>query len=327
MAGTIRLSRAEAMDLCVAAALRAGASAATAQSLAAASVAAEAEGHANVGLAHFVDYLDAIQTGRIDGNVEPSVTFPAPALILSDARKGAAHPGFDLAFERLVAAARDLGIALFAQRNSYTCGALGYFTKRLAREGLVAFAATNGPALMAGAGGKAPVYCTNPLAFSAPAAGGEPLTIDQASSATAFVNIRKAAAEGREIPEGWAVDGRGRSTTDPHEAMKGALLAFGGVRGANIALMVEVLGAGLTGANWSVDAPSFMTGSENPGTGMLVIAMRPEFLDPDFGTRLGAHLDRLRTEFGVYIPGRMKPPRPTDAVLSITRALHDRLTR
>ena len=42
-------------------------------------------------------------------------------------------------------------------------------------------------------------------------------------------------------------------------ALAGALLTFGGARGANIALMVEVFAAGLTGANWSLDAPDFIT--------------------------------------------------------------------
>ncbi|TIW17972.1 MAG: Ldh family oxidoreductase, partial [Mesorhizobium sp.] len=100
-----------------------------------------------------------------------------------------------------------------------------------------------------------PVYCTNPMSFAAPAADGSPLVIDQSSSATAFVNIRKAAEDGRKIPEGWALDASGNPTTDPAAAMKGAMLAFGGQRGANIALMVEVLAAGLSGANWSLDAP------------------------------------------------------------------------
>ena len=99
------------------------------------------------------------------------------------------------------------------------------------------------------------------MAFAAPVADGPPLVIDQSSSATAFVNIRKAADEGREIPEGWALDATGHSTTDPVQAMKGALLAFGGARGANIALMVEVLAAGLSGANWSLDAPFFRRAS------------------------------------------------------------------
>ena len=77
-------------------------------SLARSVVAAEADGQAAVGLSHFIDYLDALEAGRIDGKAEPELTQPAPAVILSDAKGGAAHPGFDLAFESLVDAAQHL---------------------------------------------------------------------------------------------------------------------------------------------------------------------------------------------------------------------------
>lgn len=266
------MSLEDARRLCERAAMALGASAETARSLAASVVAAEAEGQKTVGLAHFIDYLDALEAGRIDGSAVPMVTRPLPAIFHSDARGGAAHTGFDQAFDDLVATAKTLGVAVFAQRNAYTCGALGYFAGRLASRGLVALAATNGPALIAPEGATKPVYCTNPLAFAAPTASGPALLIDQSSSATAFVNLRLAAKEGRPIPEGWAIDADGRPTTDAAAAVKGALLAFGGARGANIALMVEVLAAGLSGANWSLDAPSFTSGSESPGTGLFVAA-------------------------------------------------------
>ena len=303
---TMRLSLEQAKMLCRAAAIGAGASEATAGALAAASVSAEAEGRSALGLSHFIDYLEAMVAGRLDGKAEPAISRPALAVFLSDARKGAAHTGFDLAFDDLVKAAKLFGIAVFAQKNAYTCGALGYFTNRLARQGLVALAATNGPALLAGSGGAKPVYCTNPLSFAAPAGDGPPLLIDQASSATAFVNIRKAARDGQEIPEGWAVDAEGNPTTDPAAAMKGALLAFGGERGANIALMVEVLAAGLTGDNWSLDAPSFMAGTENPGTGLFVLAIEPKLLDARFEQRMRDQIERLGAGYGVYVPGAGK---------------------
>ena len=262
---TVTMSLAEAGQLVERAALGAGASPETAASLARATLAAEAEGQASVGLSHFVDYLQALEAGRIDGRAEPEISRPVPAIFLSDARGGAAHPGFDRVFEDMVAAAGAIGLSAFSQRNSFTCGALGYFTGRLAERGLVALAATNGPALVAGSGGTEAVYCTNPMSFAAPQADGPPLIIDQSSSATAFVNVRQAAAEGRPIPAGWALDASGKPTTDAAEAVKGTLLAFGGARGANIALMVEVLAAGLSGANWSLDAPPFASGSKGPG--------------------------------------------------------------
>lgn len=302
----MQLNLDQVSGLCRMAALGAGASEEAARSLAAATVAAEAEGNAAVGLSHFVDYLEALEAGRIDGKAEPAVTRPALAVYLSDARRGVAHTGFDRTLDDLAKAAKLFGIALFAQKNSYTCGALGWFSGRLAARGLVAFAATNGPALMAGAGSTKPVYCTNPLSFAAPVDGGPPLVIDQASSATAFVRIREAAEAGEAIPEGWALDENGNPTTDPAVAMKGALLAFGGNRGANVALMVEMLAAGMTGANWSLDAPSFTEGSQSPGTGLLVVAIEPKLLDPDFERRAADQVERLRLRYGVHIPGRAR---------------------
>jgi (2R)-3-sulfolactate dehydrogenase (NADP+) len=306
MNGTVKIGIEEALALCENAAKAAGANAEVANSLARSAIAAEAEGHASVGLAHFVDYLEALEAGRIEGSAVPEITRPAGAIILSDAKCGAAHTGFDRAFDDLVDTARKFGVAIFSQKNAYTCGALGYFAGRLAERGLVSIAATNGPALVAGAGGTKPVYCTNPLAFAAPAAGAPPLLIDQSSSATAFINIRKAAAAGKSIPEGWALDAAGNPTTDASAAVKGTLLAFGGSRGANIALMVEVLSAGLSGANWSLDAPPFATGSKGPGTGMFVLAIAPKLLDPDFDARLQSQIARLSGQCGVHVPGMGK---------------------
>ena len=111
---------------------------------------------------------------------------------------------------------------------------------------------------------------------------------------------------GEPLPPGWAIDEAGRETTDPHAAIRGALLAFGGVRGANIALMVEVLAAGLTAANWSLDAPPFDRGSVSPGAGLIVVAIAARLLAPDFPARVRRQLERL-ARLGVYIPGRRPP--------------------
>ncbi|HEX9168208.1 MAG TPA: Ldh family oxidoreductase, partial [Roseiarcus sp.] len=298
----------EATDLAERACRAAGASDEVARSLARATVSANAHGKGSSGFAHLKDYLGAFREGRIDGGAEPLLTSPAPAAIHCDARGGIAQLGFDRAFDDLRRRAETFGLAVFAQMGSYTTGELGYYPRRLAEAGLVAFAATSGPALMTVKGGKTPVYCTNPLAFAAPLDEGPPLLIDQASSATAFVQLRHYAERGETLPDGWAVDAAGQPTTDPQAALRGALLAFGGARGANIALMVEVLAAGLAGANWALDAASFTSGSRSPGAGLLVIAIAPTLLAPDFSRRLRLQLERLAS-LGVHVPGR-RPAEP-----------------
>jgi len=299
------IDREEADVLARDAIVAAGGSEAMARSLARATIASESRGLRNLGFAHLPDYLGGLIDGRIDGFAEPVITSPAPALICIDAVGGVAQLGFDRVFDDFCGRVGAYGIALMSMSNSFTTGELGDYALRLAEASFVALAATSGPALMAPPGAAKPVYCTNPLAFAAPRANGPPLLIDQASSATAFVNLREAAEKGETIPEGWAIDADGKPTTDPTRAMAGALLTFGGRRGANIALMVEVLAAGLTTANWATDAPDFRTGNRSPGAGLLIIAISPSLLDPDFAHRLDRHLESLE-QLGVHIPGQAK---------------------
>ncbi|WP_377290180.1 Ldh family oxidoreductase [Rhizobium sp. SG2393] len=325
----VKLPLAEAFELAEGALLAAGAGRDMARALAAATVDAEAHGQPAVGFVHLVDYLESLQAGRIKGAAEPRRDDPAPAIIRIDAAGGIAQHGFALAFNDLVARAGSFGIALFSLSGSYTTGELGYYTRRIAQAGLVAVAATNGPAIMSVPGATGPVYCTNPVSFAAPAADGDVVFFDQSSSATAFVNIRAAADRSESLPEGIAVDVSGAPTTDPAAALRGALLTFGAERGANIALMVEVLAAGLTGANWSLDAAPFTEGQASPGAGLLIVAIAPAVLDRDFSARLSAQLKRLERIHGVHIPGRRKLAARRRAErdgISLPKALHDRIT-
>ncbi len=293
-------------------------------------VRAEARGLAGVGLAHLESYCEALRCGRIDGHAEPVIRRVSAAAFHADARGGVGHLAFERVLPDLVAAAREAGVAVFSQRNSYTNAALDWFVERLANEGLVALAATNGgPALLAASGAREAVFCTNPLAFAAPREGGPPLVIDQSSSATAYVNLRLAAERGEAIPEGWALDSGGNATTDPNAALDGVLLPFGGARGANVALMVEVLAAGLSGASWSLDAPSFLDGERSPGIGLLVLALDGDRLSGHgLGARMAAYLARLEGELGVYVPGRRREEHAARAVregVAIGQDLHRRL--
>lgn len=287
---------------------RCGSVSGVARSVADACIDAQAEGQDTTGFGAAADYCDALLDRRVDGTAVHSTERPTPVMFCVDARRGFTHPAFDAEFEELVETTQRFGIALFALRNGYASGALGFYVRRLASKGLVGIALANaGPALMAPAGGRQRVFCTNPIAFGAPRSSGYPLVIDQSTSQAAAVNLRRAAENGHEIPLGWALDANGAPTTDPKRALEGVLLAFGGERGANIALMVEMLAAGVTGANWSLDAPSFMEGSESPGAGLMIIAINPALIcGDDFSSRADVYLKRLRTEFDAYIPGERR---------------------
>lgn len=209
------------------------------------------------------------------------------------------------------------GVAVFAQHGSFTCGQLGWFTERLAGAGLVALATAVSPALLATAAGGRRVFGTNPMAYSVPRAEHPPFTVDQASSSTSFVSVRDAAARGALLPEGWAVDGDGCPTTDPEAALAGALLPFGGYKGANIALLVELLSS-MAGGRWSMDAPPWNSGSRHPSVGMFVLAVEHSALAPGYPARVEKHLQHLASS-GVRLSGstRTQPPAPPDGCLAL----------
>ena len=158
-------------------------------------------------------------------------------------------------------------------------------------------------------GRRTPVFDTNPYVFGAPRRG-DPLVVDSSSSATAFVNPATAAAEGRAIPEGWALDAEGRPTTDPAAGMAGSIAPAGGHKGAALALMVEVLAAGLAGANWSHEASSL--GSDEggpPRLGQTFLAIRPDAVGAaGFAERLETMLAAMTREPGTRVPGDRRHP-------------------
>jgi (2R)-3-sulfolactate dehydrogenase (NADP+) len=286
---------------CRAALEGAGASSRVADMLVEAALFAEDRGFKGVGVAHLVDFVEALESGRLDGQAVPTLTHRTAAVITCDAHGGILHTGFEEAFPQVVDAARTLGVSVFAQHDAYSGGQLGWFTERLADVGLFALAAATTPALMATQPGTGPVFGTNPMAFSVARDNAPPLTVDQASSATAFVAVREAASRREAIPHGWAVDATGEHTTDASAALTGALLPFGGYKGGNIAWLVELL-ASMAGGLWSLDAPPFDRGSSCPAVGMFVLALEPRLLGGDFARRVEGHVTRL-AERGVRGPG------------------------
>lgn len=317
------ITTADLADLCVSAAIAAGATGHEARLLAEATVAAEQARHRAVGVAHLFDYLDAYRAGRILAGVEPVVYRPTAATLICDAGGGLAQVAFDAALPELRDDVEQRGLGALWIRNSYTCGELSYYPRLLAQTGLFTLAFANSSALMSIGGSRERVLGTNPMAFAVPRPGRTPYVVDQATSATAYVKIRDAARDDEPIPPGWAVGPDGRATTDATAALAGALLPFGSYRGGNVALLVELL-ATLAGASFSVDAAPFDSGSSSPRIGVFVLCFDAEAIIGD-AARMADHLDRLTDDYGVALRGLGDEP-PADSVL-LDRELYDRLIR
>ena len=297
------LTLAEAEDLVVRTLTRCRTDADNAKSVARALVAAEAEGQKGHGLSRLPTYAGQAKAGKVDGFAKPSLEWRRPAAAVVDARHGFAYPALDLGVAALPDAARVNGIAAAGITRSHHCGVAGHPVEKLARRGLVALMFANTPAAIAPWGGARAVFGTNPIAFACPLPDQPPIVVDLSLSKVARGNILAAKQKGQKIPDGWALDAEGKPTTDPAAALAGTMLPLGDAKGTALALMVELLAAGLTNANFAAEASSFLNAEgPPPGTGQLLIALDPEA----FGGTL-AHFAVLaaaiETQPGARLPG------------------------
>ncbi|MBX6424315.1 MAG: Ldh family oxidoreductase [Variibacter sp.] len=298
------LTLAEAEDLVAQALMRCRTGAENARCVARALVAAEADGLKGHGLSRVPSYAAQAAAGKVDGFAVPVVTRPRPAVVAVDAGHGFAFPALEAAEAAVAGAARECGVAAAAIRRSHHCGAAGHPVERLAARGLVALMFANTPAAMAPWGGSRGVLGTNPIAFACPLPGRPPLVIDLSLSKIARGNILAAKQRGERIPEGWALDAQGRPTTDPDAALGGTMLPAGDAKGTALALMVELLAAGLTGANFAAEAPSFLDADgPPPGTGQLIIAFDPSAFAADALPRFAVLARSIEEQPGARLPG------------------------
>ncbi len=261
-----------------------GVSESTAASVAQALVLAEIDGRKGHGLSRIESYTAQARSGKVDGQAVAIATKTADAALLIDVALGFAYPAFDLAHQKLPEMAAQCGISMAGFTRSHHFGVAGHQVERAADNGLIAIAFGNTPKAMAPWGGKSALFGTNPIAFAAPRKSGPPFVIDMALSTVARGNLLKASQQGSSIPEGWAFDADGQPTTDPNAALEGGTMApLGGAKGAALALMVEVLAAGLPDANFAFEASSFFTGDgPPPGVGQLLLVIDPgAFGNPD----------------------------------------------
>ncbi len=268
------------LNLLAAAALtRAGASPEMARVTAAALVAAEAQGLASHGLARVPQYAGHLRHGRVNGNAVPRVIRAKAAACLVDADEGLAFPACALAVEEAIARARECGAAFAGVTRSHHFGVAAYHLQAVAAAGMVGLAFGNSPAAMPAWGGRRALFGTNPIAAVFPRRAQPPLVIDLSLSEVARGKLMVAAKAGKPIPAGWALDQDGNPTTDAQAGLAGMMLPAGGVKGAMLALMVELLCCALTGAAFGFEADSFFSDEGNrPHIGQAFVVVDPAAL-------------------------------------------------
>lgn len=303
MADTARISLVDAQSLIEAALVAVSVSPVNAQSVAAALVAAEAEGQVGHGFSRLGDYAAQVQSGKVDGQAVPRCQAVQPGRLTIDAQNGFAFPALNLGIEQGLEAAKSQGSVSVGIKKSHHCGALSVQVDKIAKAGMVGLMVANSPSAMAPWGGNQPLFGTNPIAFAAPRTGTDPLVIDLSLSKVARGKVMNAKKTGQPIPEGWALDAAGQPTCDPQAALAGSMLPIGGAKGTALALMVEILASSLTGAHASPEVGSFFTANGPPsGAGQFLLILNPP--EPQaFAARCEALLSLIEGQDGARLPG------------------------
>ena len=311
----------------------AGASPAVATTTAHALVRAEAQGLSSHGIARVPQYALHLRNGRADGKAVPEIIRSKGATLLVDAKSGLAFPACALAVTEAMRRAREFGIAFAGVTNSHHFGVAAYHLIPVATAGLVGLAFGNSPAAMPAAGGRRPLFGTNPIAAVFPRRDAQPLTIDLSLSEVARGKVMVAARKREPIPLGWALDREGRPTTDAQAALEGSMLPMGGSKGAMLALVVELLACALTGAAFGFEADSFFVDDGNrPRLGQAFLVVDPGALAgrENYLERVETLVNIMLEDPGVRLPGYRRIAIAASAAshgIEIPQALADELSR
>ena len=303
------LSVAEACRRVAATLAAAGAGEAMAAATARALVLADAQGLGSHGLGRVGQYATHLKNGRVDGLAVPCVAKSKGATCIVDAGEGLAFAACELAVAEASARAREFGIGFAGVVRSHHAGVIVDHLRAAAAEGLVGIGFTNSPAAMPAAGGRHPIFGTNPVAAIFPRRAGTPLMIDLSLSEVARGKLMVAAKAGQPIPAGWALDAEGRPTTDAKAGLAGSMLPLGAAtsaKGAMLALMVELMVTALIGARFGYEASSFFVDEGNrPGLGQAFLVIDPGALAgrDSFLDRVEALVAEMLVDDGVRLPG------------------------
>ena len=257
--------------------LAAGLSPLQAETLAATIVAGERDACKSHGIYRIEGCLRTVAAGKVQPQAEPELQDDGSPVVRVDAKGAFSTAAFAVGLPVLVARARQHGLAAMVVNSCTHISALWPEIEAITAKGLAAMAMCPSYATVAPAGGSAPLLGTNPFAFGWPRKDASPYVFDFATSVMARGDVELHRIEGRPLPEGTAVDRDGNPTTDPAEALAGAMLPFGGHKGSAISTMIELLAAAMIGDLTSTEALDYLgTTTLGPHHGELILAFSPE---------------------------------------------------
>lgn len=248
------------------------------------------------GLFRLKRYIDRLKAGGFNLTPDIRVDKRKGGLARINGDDAMGHLVVKACVDEAMTLARTHGVSWVGCHHSNHAGAAGVWAMQPVSENMICIYTAVGSANhMAPWGGTDLLLSTNPIAIGVPGGKGGPVLLDMATTNAAYGKIKMAAAQGRDIPEGWMIDADGNALTDPTKASGGSLLPIGGAKGYGLALMIGLLAGTLNGAAMGKQVIDFNvddTSSTNTGQSVLVIDLNV-LGDPSF---FKGEVDRIRQE-------------------------------
>lgn len=264
-------------------------------------VEANLRGHDSHGVVRVPKWIEGIKAGAINPACQPSLITNFGAIGVLDGDRGlgpvVANRSIMLAMEK----ARSFGLGAISVCNSAHIGMLAWYAEKLANARFIGLVTTNTEPGVAPHGAVDKLLGTNPLALACPTRD-RPIVLDMSTSVVARGKIVLAQRAKKSIPEGWAIDASGQATTDPTEALNGALLPVGGPKGSGLSVFVDILSGALSGSEVGKGVAGTMNMSNRSTKGDFFLAINPGvFVGDDKFTQ---KVEDLRTQIRAARPAK-----------------------
>lgn len=226
-------------------------------------------------------------------NLSPSLDIirETPSFAVIDGDNGMGPVVADYCMNYAVEKAREVGVFHVFSRNNNTFGPAFYYPLKAAEKGFIGILFSNTPAQMAPFGGKEKMLGTNPFAVVIPVPSSDPIIVDMATSVVAKSKFKQYKEQGKQLPDGWALDVNGLPTNDPDEGMKGLVQPMAGFKGYGIAMLIDIISGLISGAAFLNKVGRFYSEEGKcMNVGFCCIAMDPRMI-------LGEEYDNIINEY------------------------------
>ena len=270
---------------------------------------AERDGSHSHGLFRIPGYVAALKSKKVKGTARPSNIFLTQNAIRVDGDHGFAPTAIKVGIPSLIEVTNKLGVGVLTIANTHHFAALWHETEALAEENLIGIACTAYKPSVAPSGAKKPLFGTNPISFAWPRKNNSPVVYDMATSTMAMGEVQVAARDGHKVPFGTGLDKEGNKTDNPKAiADGGVLLTFGDYKGSAIAMMIELLAAGLVGDLFSFEAQKVDNNDGGPARGgEFIMALSPQLIAGDgWNEHAEKFFHQMTSLEGVRLPGQRR---------------------